>query len=355
VERGALEALARWLRGGRAPEPPAPASAERFVDVADAQRVAPLLYAAVAGRGDWPEPVLARLRERHHTSFARGARQLELVGAVLEAFEAAGVRALPMKGAALAESVYASVADRPMADVDVLVLQGWSEAVSALKGRGLELLERADHAWMFRDRKGGVLELHHSVTSCPGLYPVDAEGLWRRSRAGAGRVRRRPGPEDLLLQLALHTAFQHALTLTLGQYLDFKRLVAAEPPDPERFRSVAEASGGVGAVAASFAVAEALVGLDLDPGLRDWVRERRPPALSRWLSSSLEEPLRFVQPGPAPLVRVRWGLMKGRRWQLLARTLAPLPPGSPTSPPAVRLLRALIRAGGLTWRWVLRR
>jgi hypothetical protein len=355
VKSGALEALARWLRSGHPPEPPlAHAELERLVDIADSQRVAPLLYAAVVDRDEWPESALARLRDRHHASFARGARQLELVGAVLEAFERRGVRALPLKGAAVAESFYDSIADRPMADVDVLVLAGWSEAVALLKGQGLELLDRADHAWTFRDAQGQLLELHHSVTSCPGLYPLDAEGLWQRSLRGAGQVGRRPAAEDLLVQLALHAAFQHALMLTLGQYLDFKRVVAAPLFDSERFRSLAFAAKAGRAVAASFAVAEALVGLDLAPELSDWVRERRPPALSRWLASELQDPLAFVQPGPLPLMRVRWSLLQGRRWELLARTLSPRSPGSQPALP-IRLFRMLERAVGLVWRWLILR
>jgi hypothetical protein len=354
VGRGALEALVRWLRSGRAPEPPAGADAERLVEVAEQQRVAPLLYAAVAERDDWPAAAVARLRDRHHASFAQGVRQLALVGAVGEAFERANVRALAMKGAALAESVYDSVADRPMADVDVLVLAGWDDAVAALKGLGLGELDRADHAWSFRDPEGGILELHHSVTSCPGLFPLDAEGLWRRSRTGTGQVRRRPGPEDLLVQLALHAAFQHALGLSLVQYLDFKRLASAESLDPGRLRSAAEAAAAGPAVAASLAVADALLGLELDPGIRDWARDRRPTALAGWLTSSLEDPSGFVEAGPRPLVRVRWGLSQGRRLQLVLRTLSPPSPGR--RPSAVRrLLQALARTAGLAWRWLILR
>jgi len=218
----------------------------------------------------------------------------------------------------------------------------------------MEELGRADHAWTFREKDGVALELHHSVTSCPGLYPVDAGGLWERSRAGSGQVPRCPGAEDLLVQLALHAAFQHALMLSLGQYLDFKRLLAAPSFDPERFERVAEQARAGPAVAASFAVADALVGLDLSPGLRSWVEARRPRALERWLASGLRDPLVFVLPGPHPLVRVRWGLLRGRRLRLLACTLAPRQPGArPTL--VLQALQVMARARGLVTRWLMPR
>jgi len=149
--------------------------------------------------------------------------------------------------------VYDSVAERPMADVDVLVLEAWPEALAVLADLGLEEQARADHALAFGAPGGGTLELHHSVASCPGLHPLDAEGLWQRSSTAEGQVRRQPAAEDLLVQLALHAAFQHGLVLTLVQYLDFGRLLAAERPSPERVLEAAAASRATPALAASSA------------------------------------------------------------------------------------------------------
>src|SRR4029450_5847578 len=90
---------------------------------------------------------------------------------------------------------------------------------------GFSVLARADHAWAFLDPlSGSVLELHHSVTSCPGLFPLDGPGLVARSREGSGQVRRLPAPEDLLVHLAMHASFQHGLVLSLVQWLHFRRL-----------------------------------------------------------------------------------------------------------------------------------
>src|SRR4030042_1707373 len=114
-----------------------------------------------------------------------------------------------------------------MSDVDVLALERWPEAGGALREAGFAEVARGDHAWAFRDPGGhGIVELHRSVVSAPGLFPVDAEGLWARSRPGRGQLPRLPSPEDLLLPLALHAAFQHGFSLALVQWLDFRRAPA---------------------------------------------------------------------------------------------------------------------------------
>src|SRR5207342_3313102 len=100
---------------------------------------------------------------------------------------------------------------------------------------GFAEVARGDHAWAFRDPSGhGIVELHRSVTSAPGLFPLDAFGLWQRRRAGRGQLRAWPSAEDLLLQLALHAAFQHGLVLSLVQWLDFRLLLEREPLDVAR-------------------------------------------------------------------------------------------------------------------------
>ena len=49
--------------------------------------------------------------------------------------------------------------------------------------------------------------------------------------------------------------------------------------------------------------------------------ERLPRALRSWLAPRLAAPVGFVSPSPAPLGRVRWLLLAGRRPELVWRTL----------------------------------
>jgi len=326
VGRPELQSLIGWIKTGRLAPPGSEPASALLLEEAARQRVAPLLCAALAERADgWGATAIESLRARYHASFARGARQLDLAARLMRTFESAGLRVLPLKGVALAESAYDSVAERPMGDVDILALDDWKASVQVLEDAGLMAGERADHAWSFRNPEGQVVELHHSVTSCPGLFPLDREGLWRRrERTPAALVPWRPGAEDLLVQLALHAAFQHALRLNLVQYLDFRRLVERAALSGAGLREIVETSKAGPALAASLAVAAAVVGLP--PGQDEtWPRPVLPARLKRWLSRRLSEPADLLLQ-PPQLVRLRWELSRGRRWELLRGTLAPATP-----------------------------
>jgi hypothetical protein len=205
-----------------------------------------------------------------------------------------------------------------MSDVDVLALERWPEAVAALREAGFAEVARGDHAWAFRDPgRAGIVELHRSIVSAPGLFPLDPEGLWARSRPGRGQLSRLPSAEDLLLQLALHAAFQHGLVLSLVQWLDFRRVLEREPLDASRLLALAAAARAEAPLGAALLAAEAVVKAPV-PSL---LRPRLPQGLRRWLEPRLAEPLAFVAPSAPDLARLRWELLAGRRAELLWRTL----------------------------------
>src|SRR5262249_53774089 len=151
----------------------------------------------------WGPMAWERLTSEHRRLLARGVGQLDLMSRVESLLQASDQRVLPLKGAALSEALYASPAARPMADVDALAIDDSRAAVRALGAAGFAVAEQADHAWSFVDpATGGLVELHRSVTSCPGVFALDREGLWARARTRSGQVRRVPSSEDLLVGLA---------------------------------------------------------------------------------------------------------------------------------------------------------
>jgi hypothetical protein len=297
---------------------------------ASQQGLAGVLHAAWSAEGDWSGPARLRsaLAEMRRSLLVRGVRQLELAARVQSMLAEQGIPALPLKGAALAEQLYEGEGDRPMADVDLLATERWGDARDFLQLQGFSVLARADHAWAFLDPlSGSVLELHHSVTSCPGLFPLDGPGLVARSREGSGQVRRLPAPEDLLVHLAMHASFQHGLVLSLVQWLDFRRLLERLRPE---FRNVVAIAGRLrasGVVAAALLAAEAVVGAALSLELRVWAESEVPSGLRSWLLARRAAPLAFVAPTVPELARVRWGLSSGRRIALVTSTLAPSVPG----------------------------
>jgi hypothetical protein len=314
--RGLLQDLAAT---GALPELPAGLPAALLAQVARDQGLAGLLLGAVErDRPAWAAGIEPSLAAGRRGVLVRTLGQIGLAARALGLLESRGIRGLPLKGAALAETVYDVESDRPMSDVDVLALERWPEAVAALVEAGFAEVARGDHAWAFRDPRGdGIVELHRSVVSAPGLFPLDAEGLWARSRRGRGQLARLPSAEDLLLQLALHAAFQHGLVLSLVQWLDFRRVLEREAVDPGRLLAIAVAGRAEVPLAAALRAAEAVVAAPLPPPLR----RALPPGLERWLAPRFEEPLRFVSPAETALGRARWELLKGRRAELLWRTL----------------------------------
>jgi hypothetical protein len=336
-------ALRDWILTGRAPEV-TPAVAAAAVE----QGLAGLL---LAGLGPRPGLVgsgeLDRLRDAMRGSLARGLRLVHLAGRAQSLLAARGLRSLPLKGAALAESLYDSVGFRPMLDADLLALDAWPDAVEALLVEGYRAAVGSDHATAFVcPVSGGILELHRSVTSCPGLFPVDANGLWSRSLPADGPVSRLPSPEDLLVHLSLHASFQHGLVLSLVQWLDFRHFFAQRTVDVDRVTAIASETGAVAALGLALRVAAVVVGAPVPVALL--AATPLPPRLRSWLERRISKPLHFVAPSAPALARLRYELSAGRRSALLAGTL-----GQTATGKHLRMGAAGARAFQLARRWGL--
>jgi len=349
--RPALRALlGRWLVTGELPTASDEALANVLVKVAREQGLAGLLHQAIGEqRVRWPDAARVALRRAEQEDFAFGVRQLDTASRVQDLLGARGLRCLPLKGAALAERLYDSVAHRPMADVDLLVLDEWPRAVTLLEEAGFAEQGQADHARAFLDPASGtVVELHRGVTSCARLFPLDLDATWRRSRRGAGLMKQVPSSEDLLVHLSLHAAFQHGLALRLVQYLDFRRLLEREPPDPALLAQVATGARAQGAVALALEAAHAVVGAPLGPALQGLVAAWLPSGLRHYVASRLRaDPSALLAPAEPALAWVRWQLATGRRIALVRETLSPgLSSGSRPAG-----LGVVGRALGLARRW----
>jgi hypothetical protein len=299
------------------------------------------------------EDVRAQWRASAQRLLVRGVHQLALARRVRESLAGAALRSLPLKGAAVAERLYSSVAERPMADVDVLVLDDPAGAVRLLEGEAFAVVERADHALALREAKsGGIVELHLSLTSCPGLFPLDREGMWARREVLSGTVVEAPSPADLLVSLSLHAAFQHGFGLSLVQFLDFRRLLERARPEPGEVLEVAGRARAEGAVLLALAAARAVVAAEPPPDLQAALEAKVSRSL-RHRARALETrgPLLLVAPQRPSLAAARLALAEGRRGELLRRTLLPEPwPGGPKPRPARAVVALLARAGRLSRR-----
>jgi hypothetical protein len=309
----ALQELRRFLESGAIPEP-----SEALLRSAETQGLVSLLDDAILRA--WPDEPLRRLRQAHRAAAFRGEQQLDLLRRARALLTAAGIRSLPMKGAALIGSCYDAPAERPMDDVDLLALERFPDALALLQDAGFVVVERADHACALRDPVSqSVLELHRGLATCPELFPFDPEDLWAHRHGEPGAER--PSGEDLLVQLSVHAAFQHGLRLRLVQFLDFRRVLERLPLDSERLLERARAAGALGCLLASLEAARRIVGAPVPPVLTDALRRQAPRRLLRRLDAFQPEPS-----APRSIAAWRLALVGARRLELIARTLAPSAP-----------------------------
>jgi hypothetical protein len=341
---GLPASLADWVLLGRDPLPHHEEEAATWTDAAAAHGLAGRLATAALRQTAWPPRNAERLRNLFALELRRVVCQAESAHHLRAGLAAAGIRTLPLKGAALVDRLYDSPAERPMVDVDVLVLDRWPEALAAVHSWGWRVADEADHAVAFEDPRTGVmLELHHSITSCPGFHPLDTAGLWDRSEATAdgGRV---PCAEDLLVQLAQHAAFQHGFAVSLVQLLDVRRLLERLPLDVARLASIASAARAERALGATLLVARRRVGAPVADGMHAAFVAPLPARFGRWLEGM------SPRESAASLARARWELAAGRRLELLRRTLSPASAQHRDRAGATAMLR---RAGSLLRRWAL--
>ena len=90
-------------------------------ELARRERVGPLLYDAVRKKHLLPAEVETALRQSYYLTAACNLRLFAALDQALRALAARGIEVIVLKGAALAQTVYPSVALRPMGDLDVLV------------------------------------------------------------------------------------------------------------------------------------------------------------------------------------------------------------------------------------------
>ncbi len=168
---------------------------------------------------------------------------------VVTALQHAGVPVIVLKGGALAWTVYADPALRPMTDLDLLVRpEQMAQAGAALAAAGFALSgPAADPPLPFRQRFGGGLDWqrdrhgrttrldvqHHlvGVDFLRSAFPVDTDALWEAALplplGVLGTHALRLSPDDMLLHLCLHPALHDGYAGPLLWYTDMDLVIRA--------------------------------------------------------------------------------------------------------------------------------
>ena len=224
------------------PPPPARLDWDALLAEADAEDLLPALAAAVPATA--PSAVRQRLTQARALGRARHLVMTRAVAAVLARLDANGIAALPLKGPALAETVYPDPTWRRYGDLDVLVRrEDRRRADATLLALGHRRLADG-HSWEFDIEHDGAtlylgpdgvhVDLHWALVTEPRFAwsgEVEAE-VWQRTIpiTIAGTPTRGLAREDLVLYLAVHLAVHHALA-GLSHLWDVALVLGAGPLD----------------------------------------------------------------------------------------------------------------------------
>lgn len=240
---------------------------------------------------------------KDYATAARNILIYEDLGHALQSLGDAGVSVILLKGAALAKTIYPSIADRPMGDVDLLVRPtDRDRARAALEAAGYQFVPESQQRFSpfdteftgemaFWQNDQFLIELHWELTPSEWirrLAALDMETLWREAVPLQldGQQALQLSPCDTLLHLCLHlTAHGYAHPNGLR---DIRELLGYWRPFPwaqfaaraRRFRMgsmcyfVLEAMCAAGKIAVPQEVLDVL----------------RPPAWQPWLVRQIADP-----------------------------------------------------------------
>jgi len=243
-------ALLACVRGD--PDDPAPAASLRcvsddrwgeFLARCRAQRVSAIAYTRIVSAGlqaEVPPATLEILRRRYRNNSIRNLWLQEAIHSVVTTCQENGIEVILLKGAHMATRVYANPALREMGDIDLLVRPVQvNDALSLLREHGFGAdnplpddfnghVAGAKHVPRLHRAKAAV-ELHWTIFPPNRDLPAEIDGLWERAVATTvARVDTLVlSPEDLLLHLCGHAAYDHRFEFGLRPLIDIDRLVGA--------------------------------------------------------------------------------------------------------------------------------
>jgi hypothetical protein len=218
----------------------------RFVEMAQSNRILPLLYCHVKERlpAATPGTVLNYLRRSVHMIALRNEILSNELVHVLALLTANGIPAFTFKGPALAAAIYGSTSLREFSDLDIMVhRRDFSRAKDLLLDNRyhsyFEMTGRQDpvhhgdfHAYTLRREDGRVdIDLHwkFAPTWASTSVALDLESLWDRLMPVSFEETEvlTLAPEDLLLALCIHGAKE--LWPNLRMICDVSELLRAHP------------------------------------------------------------------------------------------------------------------------------
>ncbi len=272
----------------------APIDWDLFVRVAKRHGIGALATDGLAQAGCVVPPALDQLARRRGRAALRQADAALRLQALLEA---AGIRALFLKGPSLAQRAFGTIGMRDAVDIDIAVPVGsvtlaW--AVLAAAGYTIEIPQRPlsgaalrTFLWVAKDSfhrhaiTGAVVELHWRLSDDMADTAIPAAATWRRIEIAPGRTLTMLGDTALFPYLCVHGA-AHGWA-RLKWLADIGALVTGSDDGGAAYWRAAQTAGAGTAAASALILADRLLGIAPPPGFLP-SRSTRLQALL-WLSS----------------------------------------------------------------------
>lgn len=237
-----------------------PADWTRLLERCRTHRIGPLLRQSIASldaHTPVPEQILDELAEEARLSAARHLSTSEETVRLCARLRSAGIKAFPLKGAALiAGGYYHEAGLRQTSDIDLLVdPDRIGEAHELLTGQGYRplpgrrdlrprqrLANEMNHLWPLRSPAGTIIELHHRAFHL-SRREIDLD--FRQVSAfthttESGAVIGLPSPQDLAFHLIHHTMIDLQSTeLALRTIADLHAIRRRHPEMTSDLRNLA--------------------------------------------------------------------------------------------------------------------
>lgn len=227
---------------------------------------------------------------------------------VLRVFQDHGIPVIVLKGAALANSVYDSIGERPMCDVDLLILkQDRLRILSILETAGYQiesLPPKKFHPFSnnlmgeisFNSKSGGKFDLHWELTNAEWVRKIirlDMDTLWRSSQPlEINRVKTlQLSTVDTLLHICLHlmvSAYTHRVAER-----DIVALVNHHQPFP--WQAFLERATDFHVKTACYFAIEAMAVNYRAVIPPDVIEALNPPSRIKWLIHRIADPIKSMQ------------------------------------------------------------
>jgi hypothetical protein len=251
-----------------------------LVDQAIYFAMEPLLWRRLAQLGfiaGLPDDAKTSLQARVHYHGARNLAMYHELGAVLDRLSAQAIPVMALKGVYLAKTVYPGPRLRPMSDMDLLVKKADLDRVQTIlleMGYGPKdrppveaVCEKRAELDLFCRSGATPIDVHWHIERPTAPFAIDLEEMW--GRAQPWRCEDRwlwaPAPEDLLLQLGLHSVYHHHCRVSPNALLDIAQAIEhhRDALDWSRFSERAHRWGATRPVCLALMLARDLAGAEI--------------------------------------------------------------------------------------------